>query len=85
MKECGVDKLGKLKRNTDSLWVPDVCDRAVEGDPIADKDVEPILPVGLVHPVSVAQRKGLTLLPVTCTHAQREQNRTDMSAKIMST
>ena len=55
--------------------MPDVCDRAIEGDPIANVDVEPILPVGLVYPVSVGQRKRLPLLAVTYTHTPREQTR----------
>jgi hypothetical protein len=60
-----------------SLWVPDVCDRAIEGDPIADVDVEPILPVGLVYPVSVGQRKRLPLLAVTYTHRENRQECND--------
>lgn len=43
----------------------DVGQRAVEGDAVADVDVEPVLPVGLVHLVRVSQREGLALLPVT--------------------
>lgn len=52
----------------------DVGQRAVEGDAVADVDVEPVLPVGLVHPVRVSQREGLALLPVTWvkhTHTHR--------------
>lgn len=49
----------------DSLCMTDVGQRAVEGDAVADVDVEAILPVGLVHPVRVRQREGFALLAVT--------------------
>lgn len=42
----------------------DVRERAVEGDAVADVNVEAVLPVGLVHPVRVCQRERLPLLPV---------------------
>jgi len=48
-----------------SLGVADVGDGAVQGDPVADVDVEAVLPVGLVHPVGLSQRERLPLLPVT--------------------
>lgn len=50
---------------THSLWMADVWDGAVEGDPIADVNVEAVLPVGLVHPVCVRQGKRLPLLTIT--------------------
>lgn len=43
----------------------DVRERAVEGDAVADVNVEAVLPVGLVHPVRVCQRESLPLLTVT--------------------
>lgn len=39
---------------------------AVEGDAVADVNVEAVLPVGLVHPVRVRQRERFALLAVTC-------------------
>lgn len=50
----------------DSLGMANVGDGAVQGDPVADEDVEAILPVGLVHPVSIRQGKRLPLLAVSC-------------------
>lgn len=44
----------------------DVREGAVEGDPVADVNVEAVLPVGLVHPVRFCQRERLPLLTVTC-------------------
>lgn len=46
--------------------MPDIGDGAVEGDAIADVDVEAVLPVRLVHPVGVRHRKRLALLAITC-------------------
>lgn len=46
--------------------MPDIRDGAVEGDAIADVDVEAVLPVRLVHPVGVGHRKRFALLAVTC-------------------
>lgn len=46
--------------------MPNVRDRAVEGDAIADVDVEAVLPVRLVDPVGVCHRKRFPLLTVTC-------------------
>lgn len=43
-----------------------VGERAVEGDAVADVNVEAVLPVGLVHPVRVRQRERFALLAVTC-------------------
>lgn len=43
----------------------DVRQRAVEGDPVADVDVEAVLPVGQVHPVRLIQGEGLPVLAVT--------------------
>lgn len=64
----------------------DVGQRAVEGDAIADVDVEPVLPVGLVHPVRVSQREGLALLPVTWvkhTHTQSHTHRPAFNASVL--
>lgn len=47
--------------------MPNVRDGAVEGDAIADIDVEAILPVRLVDPVGVCHWKRFPLLSVTCT------------------
>lgn len=44
----------------------DVRHGAVEGDPVADVDVEAVLTVSLVHPIGVGHGEGLPLLPVTC-------------------
>lgn len=44
----------------------DVRHRAVQGDSVADVNVEAVLPVGLVDPVSVGHREGLPLFAVTC-------------------
>lgn len=49
----------------DSLWVADIRDRAVEWDPVADKNVEAVLPVGLVNTVRVRQGERLPLFTVT--------------------
>lgn len=46
--------------------MPNIRDGAVEGDAIADIDVEAILPVRLVHPVGVCHWKRFPLLTVTC-------------------
>lgn len=46
--------------------MPNVRDGAVEGDAIADVDVEAVLPVRLVDPVGVCHRKRFPLLTVTC-------------------
>lgn len=43
----------------------DVRQRAVEGNPVADVDVEAVLPVGLVYSVRLSQREGLSLLAIT--------------------
>lgn len=43
-----------------------VGERAVEGDAVADVNVEAILPVGLIHLVRVCQRERFPLLTVTC-------------------
>lgn len=45
--------------------MPNVRDGAVEGDAVADVNVEAVLPVGLVHPVRVGQRERFALLTVT--------------------
>lgn len=45
--------------------MPNVRERAVEGDAVADVNVEAVLPVGLVHPVRVGQRERFALLTVT--------------------
>lgn len=42
----------------------DIGDGAVEGDAIADINVEAVLPVGLVDPVSICHRKRLPLFTV---------------------
>lgn len=44
--------------------MPDVRQGAVERDPVADVDVEPVLPVSLIHAVGVCQWKRLALLSV---------------------
>lgn len=45
---------------------------AVEGDAVADVNVEAVLPVGLVHPVRVRQWERFPLFTVTCvTHRHR--------------
>lgn len=49
----------------DSLCMTDVRERAVEGDAVADVNVEAVLPVGLVNPVRVRQRERFPLLTVT--------------------
>lgn len=46
-------------------------DGAVEGDAIADVDVEAILPVRLVHPVSVRHRKRFSVLAVSCSRQKQ--------------
>lgn len=56
-----------LKSSQDSLGMPNIRDGAVEGDAIADIDVEAILPVRLVDPVGVCHWKRFPLLTVTCT------------------
>lgn len=43
----------------------DVRERAVQRDPVADVDVEAVLPVGLVDLLGLRQRKRLSLLAVT--------------------
>lgn len=53
-------------RPRDSLCMANVGERAVEGDAVADVNVEAVLPVGLVHPVRVRQRERFALLAVTC-------------------
>lgn len=55
----------------DSLGVADVGDGAVEGDAVADVDVEAVLPVGLVHPVSVCHGERFSLLAVTCSRKKQ--------------
>lgn len=55
-----------LRHKHDSLWVADVREGAVEGDAVADVDVEAVLSVGLVDPVGVCEGEGLPLLAVTC-------------------
>lgn len=52
-------------RKRDSLCMPNVGERAVEGDAVADVNVEAVLPVGLVHPVGVCEREGFPLLTGT--------------------
>lgn len=47
--------------------MPNIGDGAVEGDAIADVDVEAVLPVRLVHPVGIRHWKRFALLAVTCT------------------
>lgn len=49
----------------------DVGDGAVEGDAVADVDVEAVLPVGLVHPVSVRHGERFSLLAVTCSRKKQ--------------
>lgn len=44
----------------------DVREGAVEGDPVADINVEAVLPVCLVDPVSISQGKRLALFTITC-------------------
>lgn len=44
----------------------DVRDGAVEGDAVADVDVEAVLPVSLVDPVGVCHGERLPLFAVTC-------------------
>ena len=44
----------------------DVREGAVEGDPVADVNVEAVLPVGLVDPVSICQGERFPLFTVTC-------------------
>lgn len=53
----------------------DVRERAVEGDAVADVNVEAILPVGLVHPVRVCQREGFPLLAVTWVGSRKKKAR----------
>lgn len=50
----------------DSLWVADVRDRAVEGDAVADINVEAVLAVGLVDPISVGHWERLPLFSISC-------------------
>lgn len=54
------------KHTHDSLRMADVWDGAVQGDPVTDINVEAVLPVGLVHPVSVRQGERLPLFTITC-------------------
>lgn len=44
----------------------DVGEGAVERDPVADVNVEAVLPVGLVDLVGVCQRERLPLFTVAC-------------------
>lgn len=46
----------------------DVREGAVERDPVADVNVESILPVGLVHPVSSCQGEWLPLFTIAYKH-----------------
>lgn len=48
-----------------SLLMADIRDRAVQGDPVADVNIESVFPVGLVDPVCVRQGERLPLLTVT--------------------
>lgn len=43
----------------------DIRDGAVQGDPVADVNVEAVLSVGLIDPVSICQGKRLPLLTIT--------------------
>ena len=58
------------KGNTEilvSIWVPNVRERAIQGDFIADVNVKSIFSVGLVHSLSIGQREGLPLFSVSYT------------------
>ena len=46
--------------------MPDVGHGAVQGDPVTDVDVEPVLPVRLIHPVGVCEGERLPLFSITC-------------------
>lgn len=63
----------------------DIRDGAVEGDAVADINVEAVLPVGLVDPVSVCHWERLPLFTVTCVkHTQTSLSRhvQDLSASL---
>ena len=56
------------KGNTEilvSIWVPNVRERAIQGDFIADVNVKSIFSVRLVHSLSIGQREGLPLFSVS--------------------
>lgn len=63
---CSLLCLLKQKWHLDLLWVADVRHGAVEGDSVTDVDVEAILAIGLIHPISIGHGEGLPLLPITC-------------------
>lgn len=59
----------------------DVREGAVEGDSVADVNVEAVFPVGLVDPVTFCQRKRLPLFTVTCiTHTHTHSTHDTVSA-----